>query len=48
MVAPLKPVKIDLKAQLKFLFTPSSKAVQVVDVPGMSFLMVDGAGDPNA
>ncbi len=48
MVAPLKPVKIDLKAQLKFLFTPSSKAVQVVDVPEMSFLMVDGAGDPNA
>jgi len=47
-MARLKPARVDLKAQLKFLYTPSSKEVQVVDVPKMSFLMVDGAGDPGA
>lgn len=39
--------KIDLKAELKALYSaPSAKPV-IVDVPAMNFLMVDGAGDPN-
>lgn len=29
------------------LYKPSSKKVEVVDVPAMHFLMVDGTGDPN-
>jgi hypothetical protein len=40
--------KVDLKKQLKHLYTPSTKEVVVVDVPDMQFLMVDGAGDPNS
>ncbi len=38
---------IDLKKQLKPLYQPSAKSVDVVDVPPMNFLMVDGEGDPN-
>jgi hypothetical protein len=39
--------KIDLRKELKHLYSPSSKQVAVVDVPEMNFLMVDGTGDPN-
>jgi hypothetical protein len=39
--------KIDLKKDLKHLYSPSPKEVVVVDVPEMDFLMVDGAGNPN-
>jgi hypothetical protein len=39
--------KIDLRKQLKHLYSPSKKEVSVVDVPAMNFLMIDGAGDPN-
>ena len=39
--------KIDLKKDLKTLYSPSAKAVSMVKVPAMQFLMVDGAGDPN-
>ncbi|MDO9309163.1 MAG: hypothetical protein Q7V04_08875 [Deltaproteobacteria bacterium] len=39
--------KIDFKKQLKHLYTPSAKKVEIVEVPQMNFLMVDGAGDPN-
>jgi len=39
--------KIDLKKDLKHLYNPSAKAVSVVDVPPMSFLMIDGSGNPN-
>ena len=38
---------IDFKRELRHLYAPSSKAFEVVDVPPMSFLMVDGHGDPN-
>jgi hypothetical protein len=38
--------KIDLKKELKHLYNPSSKAVVVVDVPEMRFLMIDGVGNP--
>jgi hypothetical protein len=39
--------KIDFKKELKYLYRPSSREFQVVDVPPMSFLMIDGHGDPN-
>lgn len=39
--------KIDLKKELKHLYKPSSKKVEIVEVPEMNFLMVDGEGDPN-
>lgn len=39
--------KIDLKKQLKHLYSPSAREVTVVDVPSMNFLMIDGEGDPN-
>lgn len=39
--------KIDYKKQLKHLYGPSAKKVEIVDVPKMNFLMVDGEGDPN-
>lgn len=39
--------KLDLKKDLKHLYNPSAKAISVVDVPPMTFLMIDGHGDPN-
>ena len=39
--------KFDYKKELKHLYQPSMKEVQVVDVPQMNFLMIDGKGDPN-
>ena len=39
--------KIDYKKQLKHLYEPSVKKVEIVDVPQMNFLMVGGRGDPN-
>lgn len=38
---------LDLKKTLKHLYAPSAKAVTVVDVPPMPYLMIDGEGDPN-
>jgi len=35
--------KIDLKKELKHLYRTSPKEVALVDVPTMSYLMVDGA-----
>lgn len=39
--------KIDLKKTLKHLYNPTDKAVTVVDVPPMNYLLIDGRGDPN-
>ncbi|UCE29471.1 MAG: GyrI-like domain-containing protein [Candidatus Bathyarchaeota archaeon] len=39
--------KIDFKKKLKQLYNPSVKKVEIVDVPLMNFLMIDGSGDPN-
>jgi hypothetical protein len=39
--------KIDFKKELKHLYRPSPKEFVVLDVPPMSFLMIDGHGDPN-
>jgi len=39
--------KIDFKKELKHLYNPSTKKVEIVDVPMMDFLIVNGSGDPN-
>ncbi len=39
--------KVDYKKQLKQLYNPSAKRVDIVAVPPMNFLMVDGEGNPN-
>ena len=39
--------KIDLRKQWKHLYKPSAKKIEIVDVPPMNFLMIDGQGDPN-
>jgi hypothetical protein len=40
-------LKIDFKKELKHLYRPSAKAFEVIDVPALQFLMIDGHGDPN-
>jgi hypothetical protein len=39
--------KIDLKKELKHLYQASAREVVQIEVPAMTYLMVDGAGDPN-
>lgn len=39
--------KRDLRKELKEFYAPSSKEFMIVDVPKMSFLMIDGHGNPN-
>jgi hypothetical protein len=39
--------KLDLKKDLKYLYLPSATKVELVDVPAMSFVMVDGAIEPD-
>jgi hypothetical protein len=39
--------KIDFKKELKHLYQPSANDVVQVEVPTMSYLMIDGEGDPN-
>ena len=40
-------IKIDFKKEFKHLYQTSAKDFQVVEVPPMQFLMIDGRGDPN-
>ena len=39
--------KIDFKKQMASFYCPGGKTVQIVDVPKMNFVMIDGVGDPN-
>lgn len=39
--------KIDYKKELPHLYSASAKKVELVLVPSMNFLQIDGAGDPN-
>src|ERR1035441_3167124 len=39
--------KLDLKKKWKHLYQPSAAAIATVDVPPLTYLMVDGEGDPN-
>lgn len=38
--------KLDLKKELKHLYAPSSREVQIVDVPAFNFIVIDGAIEP--
>ena len=38
--------KLDLKKDLKYLYAPSAKKIEVVEVPAMNFVMIDGAIEP--
>jgi hypothetical protein len=38
--------KIDLKKEYKHLYSPSNKVAQLVDVPELNFIMIDGAIEP--
>jgi len=37
----------DLKRERKDLYAPKRRDFEIVEVPGMGFLMIDGHGDPN-
>jgi len=39
--------KIDFKKQFKELYSASASKMEIIEVPAMNFLMIDGAGDPN-
>lgn len=39
--------KIDFKKLEKHLYSPSKAKFELVEVPQMNFLMIDGSGDPN-
>ena len=39
-------VKLDLRKELKPFYTPSTKKVEVVDVPRFQFVMIDGKIEP--
>jgi hypothetical protein len=43
----MPPTKIDFKKTLKHLYSPTSKDFALIDVPEMTFMMIDGQGDPN-
>jgi hypothetical protein len=38
---------VEPKEEIARLYKPSAKACEIVDVPEMRFLMIDGSGDPN-
>ena len=38
--------KLDLKKDLKYLYMPSAKKIEIVKVPAMNFAMIDGAIEP--
>ncbi|MFZ5819794.1 MAG: GyrI-like domain-containing protein [Chloroflexota bacterium] len=37
---------LDLKKELKYLYQPSAKKIEVVDAPAMNFIMIDGGIEP--
>ena len=39
--------KLDLKKKWKHLYQPPATAITAVDLPPLTYLMVDGEGDPN-
>jgi hypothetical protein len=40
-------MKRDLKKELKHLYSPSTKTAEILNVPKLQYLMIDGSGDPN-
>ena len=45
-VVPSRMERLDLRKQLKHLYQPSARKVEVVDVPALKFALVDGAIEP--
>lgn len=43
----MRRLSYDLKRERKDIYAPTAERFHIVDVPPMSFLMVDGQGDPN-
>jgi len=39
--------KLDLKKDLKYLYVPSARKIELVNVPAMNFAMIDGAIEPD-
>ncbi|HET8844047.1 MAG TPA: GyrI-like domain-containing protein [Ktedonobacteraceae bacterium] len=39
--------KIDFKKQDRYLYNPPIKEAEMIDIPALPFLMIDGMGDPN-
>jgi Uncharacterized conserved protein len=39
--------KLDLKKDLKYLYAPPAKKIEMVDVPPMNFIMINGAIEPD-
>ncbi|MBK9710868.1 MAG: GyrI-like domain-containing protein [Kouleothrix sp.] len=39
--------RVDLRKELKQLYSPSTKEPSIVEIPELQFVMVDGAGNPN-
>jgi hypothetical protein len=39
-------IKLDLKKDLKYLYLPSARRIELVEVPAMNFIMIDGAIEP--
>jgi hypothetical protein len=39
--------KLDLKKELKYLYAPSARKIEIVEVPSMNFVMIDGAIEPD-
>ena len=39
--------KIVIRKDLKYLYNPSAKHVEILEIPRMKFVMVNGIGDPN-
>ncbi len=39
-------IKLDLRKELKHLYSPSAKKVEIVEVPRFQFVMIDGMIEP--
>ena len=39
--------RLDLKKDLKYLYLPSARKIEMVEVPAMNFAMIDGAMEPD-
>ncbi len=39
--------QLDLKKDLKYLYTPKPDRIEIVDVPALNFVMLDGAIEPD-
>lgn len=41
-------IKLDLRKELKYLYAPSAKKVEIVEVPRFQFAMIDGQMEPGS